>query len=275
MNALVNVTLPVGLRGAGVQQGQWSVRPLRGVDELLVQESVAVHRSNADLTSALLASCTTCSDEHTTTDMVDALCVGDREALLLHLWRLTFSEVIDAVVACPECAQVLDLSLHTSELLLAPAEDAAAENDIELDFAGERWQARLRRVNGADQRAVANTPEPARTLLRRCVLSVNRANSDSVPAEEIPDGLSTALDYALATLDPQAEIRLDVACEACGSRFSAPFDAASHLLAQLAAETEAMLSEVALLAHSLHWSEADILRLPRQRRRAYAARLSS
>ena len=52
------------------------------------------------------------------TDLVRQLIVGDREALLLHLRRLTLGEHMPCLLSCPECGKKMDLNLEVGELLL-------------------------------------------------------------------------------------------------------------------------------------------------------------
>jgi hypothetical protein len=269
----LRVNLPTGLFRDGTRHGEAAVRALTGADELLVQEAAAAGEPRAGVVSALLAACTrTIGEVHPVDEQaVDALSAGDREALLLHLHRLTFGDAVQAVVLCPACGETLDLDLKTSTLLLPQTAEAEAEVVVDLSVAGETWRARLRRPTGADQRAALHATDAAAALLARCAVEVIDADGAPRTLATLPDAASEALDRALAALDPQADIRLDVACPACGERFAASFDAAGHLFAELAAESNLLLHDVAAIARTLHWSEGDILDLPRARRRSYAA----
>lgn len=265
--------LPVGLFHDRARHGTARLRPLAGMDELRVQEAAAAGEPRASLVTALLTACTAAIGDlgDVNEPLVQALCVGDREALLLHLHRLTFGEAIEAVVPCPACAELLDLDLRVADLLVPPAGLSEPEPVVAVGAAGARWRVRLRRVTGADQLAVLYRTDAAAQLLRQCVLSLEREDGAAWPLDSIPPELAAALDGTLAELDPQAEIRLDLACPACGQSFAAPFDAAGHLIAQIAAEAGLLLHEVAAIARTFRWHEADILALPRPRRRAYAA----
>jgi hypothetical protein len=268
MAAGQRVTLPTGLVAAGAEdlRREVELRPLTGAHELLVQEAVAAQQPRVLITTMLLAACT----EHLGEPAVEALCVGDREALLLHLRRAAFGERIDAIVACPRCREALDVELRASELLVSPADTASVTLEVALEADGARWRAMLRRVTGADQRAVLGAADPAAALLRRCVLELVRADGVAWPLEHLSADLAGRLEAELQNVDPQAEVRLDLRCPSCGHGFAAPFDPAGQLFAELAAEGEALLREVAALARAFHWREADILALPRARRRAYA-----
>jgi len=266
--ACLRVSLPVGLiaaNGAAAAR-EIGLRPLTGADELLVQEAMAAGAPRAATTTELLGGCMAEPGEAAAED----LCVGDREALLLHLRRAAFGERIEAVVACPRCQERLDLELRTSDLLLPPGEAGRARFEVSVEADGAGWRTVLRRVTGADQQAVLGAENPAAALLRRCVVELVRDDGVAWPVEDITDELARALDEALRHSDPQAEIRLDLACPACGHAFTAPFDPTAQLFAELAAESDLLLREVAAIARAFHWRERDILALPRGRRRAYA-----
>ncbi|SAL80286.1 hypothetical protein AWB71_06089 [Caballeronia peredens] len=265
--------LPVGLFHERARHGTARLRLLAGTDELRVQEAAAAGEPRASLVTALLAACTTAIGDLADIDesLVQALCIGDREALLLHLHRLTFGEAIEAVVSCPGCAELLDLDLRVADLLVPPAMPGEPEAVVAVGAAGASWRARLRRVTGADQLAVLYRSDAAAQLLRQCILSLERDDGTAWPLESIPQELAAALDGTLAELDPQAEIRLALACPACRQNFTANFDAAGHLIAEIAAEAGLLLGEVGAIARAFRWRETDILALPRPRRRAYAA----
>jgi hypothetical protein len=73
----------------------------------------------------------------------------------------------------------------------------------------------------------------------------------------------------MAERDPQAELTLNLSCPECGHDFSALFDTASYFFQELAGRTRYLYQEVHLLAFYHHWSEAEIMSMPSQRRRQY------
>ncbi|MFZ1430510.1 MAG: hypothetical protein WAS21_27520, partial [Geminicoccaceae bacterium] len=153
MPAGLRTTLPTGLvddRGRATEA--W-LRPITGADELLVQEHAAAGIIRGEVATLLLAACTTAIGARAPVDpdLADSLCVGDREALLLQLRRLTFGDAIQAVLPCPVCGELLDLDLRAGALLLAPNPGAAAVETVRIEAEGAAWRVTLRRVTGADQ----------------------------------------------------------------------------------------------------------------------------
>jgi hypothetical protein len=255
----VEVTLPTGLWVEGRRRQDAALRPPTGDDETFLLEE-ASGLSPARRTTALLTRCLVRlgPNEPPAAEHVRALTAGDREALLLHLHRLAYGERLDCLLSCPqpECGEQLDLELRVGDLLLAPYEHAAPEHEVD--------GMRIRLPTGADLEAAADqAPDgldaAARVLLERCVL------------EGSPDD---SVDDVLAELDPQADLRLDMTCPACGHGFSVAFDAGDFLARELARDADALLREIHVLALHYHWPESELRTMPPRRRRRYLAVLS-
>jgi hypothetical protein len=274
VHACRTVTLPVGLWRDGEHHRAAALRGLTGEEEELVRLELSAAGPRGRVASRLLARCVARigSLAPVTEALAEELAVGDREALLLELRRLTFGDRLAALADCRACGEALDLDLAVTGLLVPPAPDPRPELTTELEAEGSRWKARFRRPTGADQAAAAARPASAGPiLLARCVSTLERADGVRLPPAEAPAGVALALERLLAESDPQAEIRLDVACPVCGEAFAASLDAADYLFRELLAEGDRLYREVAAVARAFHWREADILALPRARRQAYAA----
>jgi hypothetical protein len=88
----------------------------------------------------------------------------------------------------------------------------------------------------------------------------------------LPDGWNRRAAAALEADDPLADATLEAACPACGDLVSVPLTVELHLIDELARTASLLMDEVHFLASAYHWSESDILGLPRQRRQHYLAR---
>jgi hypothetical protein len=204
-----------------------------------------------------------------------ALAVGDREAVLLHLRRLTFGESMECLLRCPvpACAEPLELTLRVSDLL-APAErDAGAIGELSADIDGAHFVVSFRRPTAGDldeAAALASTDADAagRFVLERCLIHAARDRA-SIPLSAMPEALRSAVEDAMAARDAQAEIVLAMSCPSCGAAFSASFDTATFLLRELDERATRTLREVHALAQHYHWSEVEILRMPARRRAQY------
>ena len=274
-----DVKLPGGIRLEGSWRRDAVLRPLAGRDEIfLLQQGSAL--SPAARTTAVLARCLCRLGpvSTVTSEIARSLSIGDREALLLHLRRLTLGEKMSCVLSCPACAEKLDLELEVSELLLPPYGHSRDVHETSVRCDDGSYRVRFRLPNGADQERaatlVASAPESATALiLQYCVQEIVDEQTGE-PAQPIPAPIADALADKMAELDPQAEILLDQRCPVCGVSFRTPFDIADYFYQEICGRESDLHREIHLLAFHYHWSERDILRLTRRRRLRYLDLLS-
>ena len=273
------VTLPGGWWRESVLHRTAYVRPLTGRDEealLAATESTLPERA-----STLIARCVgrLGTIDVVTEDDAAQLTVGDREALVLALRRITLGERLQCVIDCPACGEAMDIDLAIADLLLAPRTSTAPAYDEVIATAEGHWRMRYRLPVGADQiavaRACADAPDcGARELLVRCVREAVSPSGVATDPSALPERVAEALGERMAALDPQAEISLDVGCPVCRTRSAITLDAAGLFFRELMARGADLYREVHRLAVSYHWSERDILALPRGKRRRYLALLA-
>jgi hypothetical protein len=187
------------------------------------------------------------------------LSLGQRDARLLDLRQETFGCELDSMADCPHCGERVEFALSTVDLK-ADQPPSSVANLADRDGR----QLRFRPLNSYDLAAVAtaDTPEAGRRLLaQRCL-----TDSGGV---ELSEELVTQLAAALAAMDPQAEILLDLTCPACSCTWQLSFDIAAYLWGEISAEALRLLREVDMLARTYGWREADILAMSAVRRQAY------
>src|SRR5205807_10081595 len=123
------------------------------------------------------------------------------------------------------------------------------------------WRGRYRLPTCADAIALANGESAdARSLIERCFIDAS-CGEPLAPGEALPEPVLIAIAHGIGSADPHADILLDLACSGCAHRWSAPFDAVTFLWSEISAWARRTLREVALLARSFGWREADILAL--------------
>jgi hypothetical protein len=159
------IVLPSGLWVEGVHHREAELRPLTGEDEAFLLEAAA-ELPPARRTTALLSRCLTRLGPYSPAPVaaVRALTVGDREALLLHLRRLTLGERLECVLRCPApgCGEPLELDLAVSDLLAPPADlpaplaETAGGWHEEVIHGVGAWRVRFRLPNGEDQELAAD-----------------------------------------------------------------------------------------------------------------------
>lgn len=195
-------------------------------------------------------------------DAIADLPLGIVTASLLALRTATFGSRLCAHVDCARCGERLSLDLDTDALV------APATPDPRGTVFG---YADVRAPTLRDLAAVADEPDveiAVRRLLARCASGIDPVIFDA-PADV------RAIEDALETLDPNADLAIDVACVACGHRTIAQLDAGAVLWDEIDTCARGLLVEVDALARAYGWSEREVLALGAARRSAYLAMVRS
>jgi hypothetical protein len=263
----VEVQLPGGLpQGEHWLRSAW-LRPISGrEEEFLLNEGKGLNP--AARVTQLIARCLqrVGSAEPAGAELVRQMSVGDREALLLHLRRLTWGDRIACLLKCPHCGGKMDLDLTVGELLLPAYPRECATHTVEIGEKGSSHRVIFRVPNGADQEAVAGMAAEsigaaAELVVRRCV------DRETLP--ELPPVVVRELPARMAALDPQAEILLNLTCPECALEFTAPFDSADFLSRELAIDEREFYRQIHTLCRHYHWTEDAALALSRRKRELY------
>ena len=265
-------TLPVGFRDDKEWRRKVGLRELTGEDHRFLVEE-AGQLLPAQWTTEVLRRCAIRPDTGMplTDESVRSLTVGDREALLLQLRRLTSGDRLPCIVSCPspECGEKLDLELRVTDLLV-PACDARRES-YEMELAqGERTcRVQFRLPTGLDQEAVAGLARSDLSAAVEMLLQRSLIFAEGATVSELPETARRQLTERMLELDPQAEINLRVTCQCCGGAFEVIFDAAGYFFQELKAEMGQLFHEVHVLAYHYHWSLKEILGMSAHGRRRY------
>lgn len=231
-----------------------ALRQPDGADELALREAVGPAVSRAlTLLSRL-------SDQ---TDW-SALTVTDFEVLLLNLRGQVLGEACDLGFACPRCAERVEVSFRLADFLrgIAPRRPAAV-----ADLPGRPgWFVcegiAFRLPTAGDQAAVAEYPDAARRLGDRCIEAAK-------PRARV----RARIERMMAALAPEVSRPLSGRCPSCAEQVAAPLHVTRLVVGELSREAASLHDEIDLIARAYHWPEAEILRLPRRRRQAYADRI--
>ncbi len=204
------------------------------------EELLATGRTarTAELITALLVRCVTrLGSGRPSADDIRALCVGDREALLLRLRRATLGDRMECVVTCvnERCGERVDLELTVGDLLVEPDPAAAYWYDESFGGEGGPIDVRFRLPTGADQEIVAaiaaiDEETAGSRVLARCVAGI--AGSDGELAE-VPAEIAHGVSARMSELDPQAEIHLRFTCPGSAKSNDVLFDTAAFFFAEL------------------------------------------
>jgi hypothetical protein len=203
---------------------------------------------------------------------VEALPIGERDRRLLSLREDMFGPELKALTACPACHAWLELEFEASEFGAAPTDEFAGEAATgPLSLSLDGYEVVFRLPNSLDMLGLHDgddDDENRSRLLQRLVLRASRADEE-IPTSQLPAALVDALDGRLSLEDPHADIRLNLTCAACDTRWQAPFDIGSYLWNEVDAWALRLLRDVHRLARAYGWREADILALSSARRQCY------
>jgi hypothetical protein len=287
------VNLPGGLvieiNGEPTLVRDFSFRPITGALEMqlqdLLQECSANNTAHPVWVSrflvAILARLATRKiepDDEKSMAMVRELCVADRHYLLLQ-WRLMLAGGSDfewLSAHCPACEARYDFPLEWAQLPVKPAGEYFPQFPFFLNNTsinnGEAIQVRVPR--GSDQEFIAQLHTQVHTqdetnlrahLLQHLIIADNpRALVQALDDDEIAR-IETALEQAA----PELAQQLQLACPECGEQHQVQLD----WYRGIHKPVDELLDQVHSLAANYHWSEREILALPKQRRTAYLRRL--
>lgn len=254
------------------------LRPLTGrEEELLASQS---NLSSAKKVTVLLSQCLQRigSIAPVTETITRLLTVGDRHYALLQLRALTFGDKVEASIPCPwpDCGKQVDIDFLISQL---PIRSTAIQPVYTLVFSPEAMvgieSVEFRLPNGADQEIVSprlahNEAEALTLLLCRCI---HRLGEVVTPSAELIQTLSPLarleIEKHMESMMPTVELTMGANCPECGRDFTVPFDIQDFFFGELRISEDLLRREVHYLAYHYHWSEQEILSLPRDKRRAY------
>ena len=77
------------------------------------------------------------------------------------------------------------------------------------------------------------------------------------------------IEQHMEAVAPQVELTMEGECPECDHEFAVPFDLESFFFSELRTSLDLLYREVHYLAYHYHWSEREIMEMPRQRRRMY------
>jgi hypothetical protein len=259
----IEVTLPGGLLKNGRIERQTKFRPLTGrIEQQLIEFGKGIDRSGY-VTAVLGFSLDRIGNEPVDAKRVSDLCVADRQYLMLRLAAMLYGEQVWLNVACGHCNVLFDVEMRRCDLPLKEAGQGFPQVTLHM----KEWVIELRVPTGADQERIAtqSDEEAMQQLLQSCIRSVNGEPPDREFINNLSESDIDAIDQALDEISPAVCDQLLVTCPECGREQRAELD--HYNFAGL--DGRFFYDEVHTLASHYHWSEAEILDLPKARRRMY------
>jgi hypothetical protein len=208
-------------------------------------------------------------------DVVRELTPGDRDFLLLQLRRISYGDHVRADLRCPwaECGELVTIQFDLAELPVREAVDRAPLH--RLPSGGDDPEIWFRLPDGTDSEELwawaAEDPAAATTaLLVRCITRIGVEDAPGPDRiRDLPAARRAAVEAEMERLAPDLTRTLEARCTACRRIFAAPFDLHRFFFGELRSDADMLYREVHRLAYHYHWSEPQILDLPRGRRQTY------
>lgn len=263
------IVLPRGLYDAGGACHREAVlRPIRGYEEM------ALAGAGSSAASAFLAACVDRIGDFSPIEPAHAAALtrGDRQHIALQLRARLFGDRVSLVLTCPNpsCGELADLDLSVAAISAAPDRVVPEVLSIETP----EGTARVREPTGADdelmERATGDRRARSALLWSRLLVDLDGRGALTPDAFQ---RLAAPTRHAIATGLADRGGALDLAflstCPACHALLETELDPIDLLVRELRFGAERLLAEIHCFAWYYHWSEDDVLALPRARRWRY------
>jgi hypothetical protein len=107
-------------------------------------------------------------------------------------------------------------------------------------------------------------------LLGRCVQNIGPwENPGLAGIRQLSQQAHLEIERQIETVAPAVELTMAGNCPECGQAFAIPFDLTGFFWSELRTSRDLLLREVHFLAFHYHWSEREIMAMPRDQRRSY------
>ncbi|MCP4285977.1 MAG: hypothetical protein GY792_16230 [Gammaproteobacteria bacterium] len=195
----------------------------------------------------------------------EALCrslsAGDRQFLVLQLEALIDASPRWITALCGGCGEQLQFQIVPGSLPMKPAGEGYPEKVLKLSIG----QVNLRVPNGGDEEFVSAQASGSGSVLHDLLSRLLSSQGQPVDVSRLNDADLEALDQLLDEMSPQAGLAASIDCPHCHLQQEAAIDP----YAWIVRETASLDLDIHNLAFHYHWSEQDILQLPRARRERY------
>ena len=259
--------------------------PLCGHEEELLAGSR--NQTSMALVTSILCRCVKCigSINPVSEEVARSLLVADRQFLLLKLREVTFGEQVRANISCPwpDCGEKIDIDFLIKDIPVRESTDKGPAYIMELspeaaltgEHGNEQRKIVYRLPNGGDQEAISsliskNEALALSMLLKRCILSMGPVkNPDSELINTLSPLARMEIEKQMSEVSPMIDLTLGVTCPECNREFAVPFDLQDFFFGELRTSKDLLYREIHYLAYHYHWSEREILEMPREKRRKY------
>lgn len=253
--------LPGGLYIDGELRRDFKFKSIDGGLERFVCESGLNLKGLAEqITTILIGTLDTVAGIKANKEVVQSLSSGDRQYLMLQLQILLDPNPKWITSSCSQCEELIQFQYEPSKLPVKNACDSFPKTLSSLS----NGDAYIRVPTGFDEEFISKGAvqgKGIKVLLDRIVVS-NNDNNIPFSCHEKDEEL---INEIVEKMSPQICDSVQVECPCCGSKQQLPID---HF-EWITKSTKSLEEEIHILAFRYHWSESDILSLPKYRRDQY------
>ncbi len=269
---------------AGVVHREVLLSPLTGREEALLAEN---HKGEyASLVTTVLSRCVRQIGEirPVPESLTENLLIADRDYLLLKIREATFGSQVQATVPCPwpDCGEKTDIDFLIDDIPVTSSEEKGPIYNLVLSPGaaftqnGEKHrELTFRLPTGVDQSKVVpmlaqNEARALGELLTRCLQTIGSLNIETIEdIEELSPLARLEIEREMSKVAPKVELNMDINCPECARLFTLPFDLQDFFFGEMRTSRDLLYREVHYLAYHYHWSEQEIMEMPKERRRHY------
>lgn len=250
-----------GLIVGGELRKDCGFRPVTGALELAAAQSYDSEEPWPDrVTRVLCEALEHVGGQRPSRELVHGASVGDRQYLARQLTVHLGRDESWLTATCASCDQPFDFPVQEAHLPAKPAGAGYPFASVDLSFG----RVRVRVPTGADQSYLAAlgpaVRDPERALAHRLIVEPTGVPEDDLSAEDV-----RLIEAAVEGIAPEVAVHARMVCPSCTAENLVILDP----YAGLSRGAGELFADIHLLAGYYHWSESDILAMPRARRQVY------
>jgi len=254
--------LPGGLLRNGKLINSYRFSAITGELELVLAESgLGTTYLPEQITGVLESTLETIGTEKADIDLVRELSVGDRQFLMLQLAKIINITPRWITQSCQQCEEKFQFIFDLDRLPVKTAGEDYPQKKVKLSTG----LFLLRTPNGLDQEVIATAPDEITSrlwLMNRLLLSIDE---EAVDITFLTENDFQIIDDVIEDISVEIAQEIEVDCPECSALNQCPLSPYEILQNS----TDSLFSDIHTLAMNYHWHEAEILALPRYRRKHY------
>jgi len=254
--------LPGGLLVDGLLCCDFSFKQITGsIERKILESSEKVDSLVAQVTNILHATLSHVAGIPANKKLVRSLCSGDRQYLILQLQAIINPANRWLTTRCSDCDKLIQLQLIPGILPVIAAGENFPATTTKLSIGNVS----LRVPNGADEGALLLQPNDGKKRLNHLLSRLLSQSDKKVDLNSLNTNDLDIIDQTLEAMMPQASTVISTRCPYCESVQKINHD----IYEWMSEASQDIENDIHQLAINYHWSEKEILALPKTRRKHY------